>query len=87
MRRRRPPLTRGLNRNHNPLVKNVLKGAAIAAATRAGPLHDFYARMVLHGMREELARVTLARKLAAILLHLWKTGETYDPTYLSSTTS
>lgn len=87
MRRRRPPLTRGLNRNHHPLVKNVLKGAATAAATRAGPLHDYYERMVEGGMREELARVTLTRKLAAILLHLWKTGETYDAAYLSSTTS
>lgn len=83
MRRRRPPRTRGLNRNHNPLVKNVLKGAATAAATRAGPLHDFYERMVQGGMREELARVTLTRKLAAILLHVWKTGETYDAAHLS----
>lgn len=87
MRRRRPPLTCGLNRNHHPLVKNVLKGAATAAATRAGPLHDFYARVVQGGMREELARVTLTRKLAAILLHLWKTGETYDAAYLNNTTS
>lgn len=86
-RRRRSPLTRGLNRNHNPLVKNVLKGAATAAATRAGPLHDFYERMVQGGMREELARVTLTRKLAAILLHLWKTGETYNAAYLTSITS
>lgn len=87
LRRRRPPLTRGLNRNHNPVVKNVLKGAATAAATRPGPLRDFYERMVQGGMRAELARVTLTRKLAAILLHLWKTGETYDAAYLSSTTS
>jgi len=87
LRRRRPPLTRGLNRNHHPLVKNVLKGAATAAATRAGPLQDFYTRMVQGGMREDLARVTLTRKLAAILLHVWKTGETYDAAYLTSTPS
>jgi hypothetical protein len=29
-------------------------------------------------MREELARVTLARKLAAVTLRLWKKGEPYD---------
>lgn len=86
-RRRRPPLTRGLNRNHHPLVKNVLKGAATAAATRPGPLHEFYAHMVQGGMRADLARVTLTRKLAAILLHLWKTGEPYDRRYLSRTPS
>jgi hypothetical protein len=29
-------------------------------------------------MREELARVTLTRKLAALTLRLWKKGESYD---------
>ena len=33
---------------------------------------------------EELARVTLARKLAAITLRLWKKGERYDPTQLTT---
>jgi transposase len=84
VRRRRLPMTRGLNRNHNPLLKNVLKGAATAAATRRGPLQDFYQGMVLRGMREELARVTLTRKLAAITLRLWKTGEHYDPAHLTA---
>jgi transposase len=37
VRRRRAPMTRGLNRNHNRVLKDVLKGAAIAAATRPGP--------------------------------------------------
>ena len=82
-RRRRPPMTRGLNRNHNPVVKNVLKGAATAAASRPGALRDFYQHMLKDGMREELARVTLARKLAAIILRLWKTGAHYDSTQLT----
>jgi transposase len=82
-RRRRPPMTRGLNRNHNRVVKDVFKGAATAAATRAGPLHDWYQGLLTRGMREELARVTLARKLAALTLHLWKRGERYDPTQLT----
>jgi len=82
-RRRRAPMTRGLNRNHNPVVKNILKGAATAAASRPGPLQDWYQKMLDGGMREELARVTLARKLAAIALRLWKTGAPYDATQLS----
>jgi transposase len=82
-RRRRPPRTRGLNRNHNRVVKDVFKGAATAAATRPGPLHDWYEQLLVRGMREELARVTLARKLAALTLHLWKRGERYDPTQLT----
>jgi hypothetical protein len=35
------------------------------------------------GMREELARVTLTRKLAALTLRLWKKGERYDPAQLT----
>jgi len=38
---------------------------------------------VAHGMREELARLTLTRKLAALTLRLWKTGERYDATKLT----
>ena len=39
--------------------------------------------MLTRGMREELARVTLTRKLAALTLHVWKTGESYDPAKLT----
>lgn len=83
VRRSRAPRTRGLNRNHNRIVKGVLKAAATAAASRRGPLQDYYEAMVRHGMRPELARVTLTRKLAALMLRLWKTGEVYDPTKLT----
>jgi len=72
VRRRRAPLTRGLNRNHNRRLKDVFKGAATAATARPGPLQDFYHGMLARGMREELARVTLTRKLAALTLRLWK---------------
>jgi len=82
-RRSRRPLTRGLNRNHNRVLKAVFKGAATTATGRAGPLQDFYHGMLERGMREELARVTLARKLAALTLRLLKTGEVFDPTQLS----
>ena len=83
VRRRRSPMTRGLNRNHNPVLKDVFKSAATAATARRGPLQDLYQAMIARGMREELARVTLTRKLAALTLHLWKTGERYDPTKLT----
>jgi len=83
VRRRRQPMTRGLNRNHNRVLKNVFKGAANAAVARPGPLKVFYDAMLARGMREELARVTLARKLAAVVLRLWKKGEPYDATKLT----
>jgi transposase len=83
VRRRRAPMTRGLNRNHNPELKDVFKGAAAAATGRPGPLRDYYEERIAGGMREELARVTLTRKLAALTLRLWKKGERYDPAKLT----
>jgi hypothetical protein len=82
-RRRRAVMTRGLNRNHNRVAKDVFKGAATAAATRAGALQDWYQELLTRGMREEVARVTLARKLAAVTLRLWKRGDRYDATQLA----
>jgi transposase len=83
VRRRRAPLTRGLNRNHNRVLKNVFTGAATAAAARDGALRSWYEARVGQGMRPEMARLTLARKLAALTLHVWKTGETYDAAKLT----
>jgi transposase len=84
VRRRRPPMTRGLNRNYNRVLKDVFKGAATAATVRPGPLRDFYHGVIARGTREELARLTLTRKLAALTLRLWKKGECYDPTQLTT---
>jgi transposase len=86
-RRKRPPLTRGLNRNHNPMLKDVFKGAANAAAATDGPLKDFYDGCVARGVREEMAKLTLARKLASIVLRLWKKGELWDPAKLTMATT
>ena len=82
-KRRRPPLTRGLNRNHNPILKSVFKGAANAATVRPGPLRDFYEASLARGVREELAKVTLARKIVSVALRLWKKGELGDPNKLT----
>jgi transposase len=83
VRRTRAPMTRGLNRNFNRTVKDIFKGAANAAKTRPGALQDFYHGMLQRGMKEELATVTLARKIAAVTLRLWKKGERYDPAKLT----
>lgn len=71
--------TRGLNRKHNPQLKQVFKGAALAA------LHDqeakaYYHRLVDAGAKPEMARVSLARKLAAIALVIWQRREEFDRT-------
>jgi transposase len=82
-RRRRAPMTRGLNRNHNPILKKVFKAAANDATVRPGPLRDYYEASLARGVKEELAKVTLARKIAAVTLRLWKKGETWDPKKLT----
>ncbi len=76
---KRPVSLRGLNRNHNHELKNIFKGAAIIAATKAGPFQEFYAALVAKGIRPEMARLTLARKIAAITLLVWKKGATAAP--------
>ena len=82
-RKQRAPLTRGLNANHNRMLKNVFKGAANAAAAKPGPLKDLFDRCVASGVRPAMAKLTLARKLAAIVLRLWKKGELWDPKKLT----
>ena len=82
-RSKKAPMTRGLNRNHHPLLKAVFKGAANAAASAPGPLRDYYEASVARGVHKELAKVTLARKIAAVALHLWKKGELFDPKKLT----
>lgn len=82
-KKKRAPITRGLNRNHNPLLKAVFKGAATAATLRPGPLRDWYEACLKRGVREELAKVSLARKIASIVLRLWKKGELWDPDKLT----
>jgi len=69
---------RGLNDNHNHDLKNLFKGAALSASTRPGPLYDFYGALLEKGMRPTMARLTLARKIAAITLTIWKKGASFD---------
>jgi transposase len=78
---------RGLNRNHNHDLKNIFKGAAIIAATKPGPLQEFYDALVAKGIRPEMARLTLARKIAAIILIVWKRGVSFDAQHLKPQTA
>ena len=78
-RRWREPMTRGLKPGH-PLLKSVFKGAAMSMSISKQPLGQHYQRLVANGMKPNLAMVTLARKLAAITLAVWKNKEDYDPT-------
>jgi transposase len=68
---------RGLNKDHNHDLKG-LKAAATTASVRPGPFQDFYQASLTKGIKPTMARLTLARKIAAIALILWKKGEDFD---------
>jgi transposase len=78
-RSRKKVLIRGLNVDHNHDLKNIFKGAAMCASIFSGPLPEFYQGRLAAGIQPEMARLTLARKIAAIALTIWKKGESFDP--------
>ena len=75
---------RGLNKDHNHDLKGLFKAAATRASVQPGPFQDFYQRSLAKGIKPTMARLTLARKIAAITLTLWKKGENFDVAKLKS---
>jgi transposase len=73
--------TRGLSRKRQPVLKAIFKGAATTVITQLvdDPLHAEYQRRLARGMKPNLAKLTLARRIAAIVLSMWKHEEVYDP--------
>ena len=81
-RSKKPQQLRGLNANHNHDLKDIFKGAAMRASTCDGPFRNFYETLLAKGIRPTMARLTLARKIAAITLVVWKKGASFDANYL-----
>jgi transposase len=79
--RAKEAMTRDLNRNRNGLLKHVFKGAAhhVATCMPNHPLHQDYQRMLKERVKPNLAQLTLARRIAAAVLSMWKHEEVYDP--------
>ena len=86
-RKKRHIEIRGLNENCNHDLKNLFKGAAVVASTKPGPFEEFYLALLAKGMRPEMARLTLARKIATIVLMVWKRGVSFDAQHLKSQTA
>jgi transposase len=81
-RSKKPGTLRGLNKNHNHDLKDIFKGAAMRSSTAAGPLHDFYEALLTQGRKPTMARLTLARKIAAITLIVWRKEARFDANHL-----
>jgi transposase len=73
---------RGLNKDHNHDLKDIFKGAATRVSSSSGPLRDFYEALLAKGRKPTMARLTLARKIAAITLIVWKKEVRFDANYL-----
>jgi len=86
-RRKKRKETRGLNENCNHDLKDLFKGAAVVASLKPGPFAEFYAALLAKGMRPEMARLTLARKIATIVLIVWKRGVCFDAQHLKPQTA
>lgn len=79
VRRRGHELVLGLNRDRNPVLKEAFVGAAqqIINVMPGYPLHQGYQSRLDRGMKKSNARLWLARKIASIVLAIWKKKELY----------
>jgi transposase len=73
--------TRGLSRQYNHVLKGIFKGAATTVITQRhkDPMYGSYQRMLDSGTKPSLAKLTLARNIAATVLCMWKNEEEYRP--------
>ena len=86
-RSKMPALIRRLNENCNHDLRNLFKGATIIASTQLGPFHEFYSALLAKGMQAEMAHLTLAREIAAIVLVVRKRGVSFDAQFLKPQTA
>ncbi len=79
--RARVPQTRGLSRQHNHFLKSIFKGAATTVITQCkkDPIYQRYERLTDGGTKPNLAKLSLARMIAATVLRMWKDEKEYDP--------
>jgi hypothetical protein len=67
-------------------LKFAFKGTALEAL-KTEVFKKMYERLMSSGARAEMARLTIARKLTAVVLAIWKSGEEYDETKLNKLTA
>lgn len=61
-------------------MKATFEGAAttVLASRCCAPLSEHYTRLLEEGARPDLAKLTIARKIAAIVLAMLETEEVFD---------
>ncbi len=85
----RVPQTRGLSRHHNHFLKSIFKGSCDRSGsseyddgdhtTQQGPHSCSLRAAPRRRLKPTLAKLSLARMIAATVLCMWKNEEEYDP--------
>src|SRR5437868_3332045 len=83
VKREKKGQTFGLTREYHRGLKNLFKAAALDGLKNSR-IRQTYEQLVKNGLKESVARVQLARKLAASCLAIWKSGEKFEITRLIS---
>lgn len=70
------------------MLKDIFEGGATTVVQQARdvPIYAEYERLLESGTKPNLAKLTLARKIAATVLSMWKDEEVYRPEKGLSTT-
>ncbi len=73
--------TRGLNRNHNRTLKAIFNGATTTVIGRSEdePIYRRCCRLLEGGPKPRVAKLTIARQIASIVLVVWRAEEVYAP--------
>jgi transposase len=76
-RRSKSIQTRGLTKEYNRRLKRVFKSAALQAL-KEDSIKKIYSALTEKRVRSEMAMLTVARKLAAVTLAVWKSSEEFE---------
>jgi hypothetical protein len=73
--------TRGLSRQYNRVLKEIFKGAATTVITQRNKdsIRARHEHMLDSGTKPNLAKLSLARIIAATVLRMWKDEEEHRP--------
>ena len=74
-----------LSQAGQPMLKKVLRDIALHASLGKGVLRTIYEGHLARGKAPGIARVALARKIAAIILAVWRSGQSFDPAIVLQT--
>lgn len=74
-----------LSPSGQPMLKKVLRDVALHASLGGGVLRTVYDGHIARGKAPAIARLALARKIAAIILAVWRSGQSFDPAVISKT--